>query len=89
VPATALPSMEPPRPPSDPAPPPEMREQPRPAPVPRVAAASPVDVCKDKMFLSLEFCLAEQCDKPGARNHPLCVKRREESRLREDSKIRN
>jgi serine/threonine protein kinase len=48
-----------------------------------------VEVCKDKMFLIKEFCLAEQCEKPGSRNHSLCVKRREEARLREDSKLRN
>jgi serine/threonine-protein kinase len=47
-----------------------------------------VDQCKDKVFLSKELCLAEHCDKPGARNHPLCVKRREDIRLREDSKVR-
>jgi eukaryotic-like serine/threonine-protein kinase len=52
-------------------------------------APSPAEACRDKIFLSKEFCLAEQCDKPGARNHPLCVKRREEAKLREDSKIRN
>ncbi|MBA2675349.1 MAG: hypothetical protein H0U68_16940, partial [Ramlibacter sp.] len=44
--------------------------------------------CRDKMFLSREFCLAEQCDKAGARNHPMCVQRREDAKLREDSKIR-
>ena len=63
-----------------------------PRPVPAASLAprvSPVDVCKDKMFLSREFCLAEQCDKPGTRNHPLCVKRREDAKLREESKVRN
>ena len=47
-----------------------------------------MDQCKDRLFLAKELCLAEHCDKPGARNHPLCVKRREDARLREDSKIR-
>ncbi len=47
-----------------------------------------VDACKDKFFLSREFCLAEACDKAGTRNHPLCIKRREEIRLREESKVR-
>ncbi len=66
-----------------------VREEAR-APAPSAAPApSPVDSCKDKMFLSKEFCLAEHCDKPGARSHPLCVKRREDAKLREDSKIRN
>jgi eukaryotic-like serine/threonine-protein kinase len=70
-----------------------VREQPRPStPAPtsvRQPASSPVDVCKDKVFLSLEFCLAEQCDKPAARNHPLCVKRRQEAKVREESRMRN
>ena len=76
-----------------------VREEARPAPATTTttaataaaaaaAAASPVDQCKDKVFLSKEFCLAEQCAKPGTRNHPLCVKHREEVRLREESKVR-
>lgn len=52
------------------------------------AGAGLVDQCKDRLFLAKELCLAEHCDKPGARSHPLCVKRREDARLREDSKIR-
>ena len=69
--------------------PPPRREEPRPASAPAaVASASPVEACRDKVFLSKEFCLAEQCEKPGARNHPLCVKRREEIRMREESKVR-
>jgi serine/threonine-protein kinase len=46
-----------------------------------------VEQCRDRMFLSRELCLAEHCDKAGARNHPLCVKRREEARMREESKV--
>ena len=62
---------------------------PRPAPPPPAAPTpSPVDQCRDKVFLSREFCLAENCEKPGTRNHPLCIQRRQEIRLREDSKIR-
>ena len=73
----------------------EARNEPRPAPAPvpvangTRAAFGSVDACKDKMFLTRELCLAEQCDKPGARNHPLCVKRREDAKLREESKVRN
>ena len=71
----------------EPEPPPS-----RPLPPPVVAgnsgAAAAVEQCRDRMFLSRELCLAEHCDKGGARNHPLCVKRREEIRLREDSKVR-
>ncbi len=70
----------------DPEPPPS-----RPPPVVagnNSAAAAAVEQCRDRMFLSRELCLAEHCDKGGVRNHPLCVKRREEIRMREDSKVR-
>ncbi|MES2633896.1 MAG: serine/threonine-protein kinase [Pseudomonadota bacterium] len=49
---------------------------------------NPVEQCKDKMFLSREFCLAEHCDKAASRSHPLCVQRRADIKLREESKIR-
>ena len=52
-------------------------------------AQNGVDACKDKFFLLKEFCLAEQCEKPGSRNHALCAKHREEARLREESRVRN
>lgn len=73
-----------------PVPAPEMREQPRPAAPPvRTAASNPADACRDKVFISRELCLAEQCDKPAARNHPLCVQRRADAKLREESRVRN
>ena len=74
-----------------PAPVRESRDEPRPAaiPAPTAVRGSPVDACRDMNFVMREFCLAEQCDKPGTRNHPLCVKRREDAKLREDSKVRN
>ena len=66
------------------------RQEPRPVSTHTTAVAqNAVEACKDKLFLFKEFCLAEHCDKPGSRNHPLCAKRREEARLREDSKVRN
>jgi serine/threonine-protein kinase len=62
-------------------------------PVATTVSVSPtlgaVDTCKDKFFLAKEFCLAEACDRPGARSHPLCVKHREDARMREESRIRN
>jgi len=67
------------------------REEPRPVRAPSIVAAAapnPVETCRDKMFLSKEFCLAEECDKAGAKNHPLCVKRRQDAKLREESKVR-
>lgn len=71
---------------------PAAQEDGRPAPAQAAPAAASgiaqVDQCRDKVFLSREFCLAEQCDKAGARSHPLCVQRREDAKLREDSKIR-
>ena len=54
-----------------------------------VVAQNAVETCKDKLFLLREHCLAEQCEKPGVRNHALCAKHREEARLREDSRVRN
>ena len=67
---------------------PTQREEPRPASSPPQSAQSPVDQCADKSFLSREFCLVEQCAKPGTARHPLCIKHREDVRMREDSKIR-
>jgi eukaryotic-like serine/threonine-protein kinase len=72
-----------------PAAPAVRREEAKPASTPAAAATASVEVCRDKMFLTKEFCLVEECAKPGSRNHPLCVKHREEVRLREESKIRN
>ena len=49
-----------------------------------------VDACRDKNFIAREFCLAEQCVKPGAQSHPLCIKRNEEVRNREEAqRMRN
>jgi eukaryotic-like serine/threonine-protein kinase len=45
-----------------------------------------VEQCRDRVFFVREMCLAEHCDKAGARNHPLCVKRRDDARLREESR---
>jgi serine/threonine-protein kinase len=59
-----------------------------PPPVATAANYQAVEQCRDKFFLSKELCLAEHCDKSGARNHPLCVQRRAEARLREESKVR-
>jgi len=76
----------------EPAPPPapEMREQPRPpAPPVRAAASNPADACRDKVFIWRELCLTQQCEKPGARNHSLCVQRRADAKLREESRVRD
>jgi eukaryotic-like serine/threonine-protein kinase len=83
----SAPQSEPVR--SSPVPAPARREEAKPASSPAPAPTASVEVCRDKMFLAKEFCLVEECAKPGSRNHPLCVKHREEVRLREDSKIRN
>ncbi|WP_253262375.1 hypothetical protein [Ramlibacter montanisoli] len=63
----------------------------RPLPAPVTASASAlqaVDQCKDKVFIMRELCLAENCAKAGTRNHPLCIRHREEVRVREEGKIR-
>ncbi|MBI2768428.1 MAG: serine/threonine protein kinase [Burkholderiales bacterium] len=49
----------------------------------------PAETCKDKVFLSKQFCLQEECAKPAFRSFPACVRLREETKLREDSKITN
>jgi serine/threonine protein kinase len=81
--------------PTRPVPPPIVAkvepEPPRPAPAPVASTSSAyreVEQCRDRLFLGKEICLAEHCDKAGARSHPLCVKRREEIRMREESKVR-
>jgi serine/threonine protein kinase len=61
----------------------------RPAPPPVASTGAgyqAVDQCREKVFLMLELCLAEHCGKQGARSHPLCVRYREEVRLREDAR---
>jgi eukaryotic-like serine/threonine-protein kinase len=90
-PVASAPPVEIVRPVAPPTPAPPAREHVRvAAPVAVVhPPPSPVEVCRDKFFVAKEFCLAEHCDKPGARNHPLCVTRREEAKLREDARIRN
>lgn len=92
--ATPVAAPEPPRSSVAAAPPPRIDPEP-PAPTPartNVAANGSnyhaVEQCKERMFLSRELCLAEHCDKPGTRNHPLCVKRRDDIRLREEGKVR-
>jgi serine/threonine-protein kinase len=64
-----------------------VREASRAAPPP--SAPNPVEACKDRVFLGRELCLEEACNKPGARNHPLCVEWRRDKQLRENSRIGN
>ncbi|MEJ5988599.1 serine/threonine-protein kinase [Ramlibacter sp. PS3R-8] len=73
---------------------PEPAQRPAPPPsaalaVANSAAMAAVDVCRDKMFITREICLKDNCSKAAARNHPLCVRYREEVRLREDSKLQS
>lgn len=79
-------------PPPPPAATPRVDPEPQRTLPPPVAVAGngtqAVDQCQNKMFLAKELCLTENCAKPGARNHPMCVKHREETRLREEGKVR-
>lgn len=92
--ASSVAAVEPVPPPPRPTFTTPARVDPEPVPpraqAPQVAANNAnyaaVDQCKDRVFLSRELCLAEHCGKPGTRSHPLCVKHREEKRLREESK---
>jgi eukaryotic-like serine/threonine-protein kinase len=64
----------------------------RPVPAPVAQAprpAPPSETCKDKVFLSRQLCLQEECSKPIFQASQACIKFREEARLREDSKVRN
>ena len=66
--------------------------RPAPAPAPVAAAARPAppsETCKDRVFLSRQLCLQEECSKPIFANSQTCAKFREEARLREESKVRN
>jgi eukaryotic-like serine/threonine-protein kinase len=75
--------------------PPPTRVEPAPAPVrpgngvAAVALANyeAVEQCRERVFLSRQLCLTDRCDKPGARRHPLCVKFREDARMREQSAV--
>jgi serine/threonine protein kinase len=59
------------------------------APKPPPRATSPMEACKDRMFLAREYCLHNECAKPSFQNTPMCVRRREEARQREESRIGN
>jgi serine/threonine-protein kinase len=59
-----------------------------PGPGAATSVAASVEACRDKLFVVREFCLAAACEKPGARGLELCVKWREEKRLREESKVK-
>jgi serine/threonine-protein kinase len=64
----------------------------RPAQAPVAAAprpSPPSETCKDKVFLSRQLCLQEECSKPIFQNSRACIAFREEARLREESKVRN
>jgi serine/threonine protein kinase len=65
-----------------------LAQRPPPAPV-QPRSPPPSETCKDKIFLSLQLCLQEECAKPASRNAAVCVKFREEARIREESKVRN
>ncbi|TFZ00553.1 serine/threonine protein kinase [Ramlibacter henchirensis] len=49
----------------------------------------PSETCKDKIFVLKEFCLQNECAKPGYQNFPACVRLKEEARLRDESRVRN
>jgi len=53
------------------------------------AAVAAVEQCRGRLFLAKELCLAANCDKPAVRGHPLCIKRRDEMRMREEARMPN
>ncbi len=58
---------------------PSASSAPSPAPVPsaEVRPSNPREACADRVLLGFQICMAEQCQKPLYRNHPVCVERRE------------
>ncbi|AEG92877.1 protein kinase (serine/threonine-protein kinase)-like protein [Ramlibacter tataouinensis TTB310] len=72
-----------------PGPPPAPRASSSPAPVAAARLTPPAEICKDRMFLSRQYCLQSECAKPAFYNASACVRLRDEARLREESRIRN
>jgi serine/threonine-protein kinase len=46
----------------------------------------PAVTCKDKVFLAKEYCVYNECQKPGYQSFPSCVRLREDAKLRESGK---
>ncbi len=51
------------------------------------ALRNPRDACEGRVFLSLFVCVAEQCERPAFRSHPVCVERREMDERRRNAEI--
>ncbi len=80
-----------PAPVATPAPSPSPSPAPAPAPTPVAPAAAPTpapapaargpsgprEACEGRVLLGFLTCMAEQCERPVFRNHPVCVERRE------------
>jgi serine/threonine-protein kinase len=49
----------------------------------------PSVTCKDKMFLAKQFCVYNECQRPGFQAFPSCVRLRDDARLREGSRYGN
>ena len=47
-------------------------------------AASPDELCGDKVFIARELCLRQACAQPKYRSHPICKERREIEKWREE-----
>ncbi|MDP1567050.1 MAG: protein kinase [Polaromonas sp.] len=66
----------------------------RSAPVTATAPADPVPVqggptdpkqaCENRVLLGFQVCMNEQCARPRFKNHPVCVERREQEKMRQD-----
>lgn len=51
---------------------------------PQPAARSPAEACEGRILLGFDSCMAEQCARPGASSHPVCIERREVERRRRE-----
>ncbi len=70
-------------PPSSPA------AAPAPAPAEVRSSAGPREACADRVLLGFQICMADQCQKPVFRNHPVCVERREMDERRRSNQQSN
>jgi eukaryotic-like serine/threonine-protein kinase len=83
--------------PSAPTPAPAPSPTPAAAPTPAPAPAAPVpraplgprEACEGRVLLGFLTCMAEQCERPVFRNHPVCVERREMEERRRSTQSGN
>ena len=51
------------------------------------AANSPRQACEDRVLISFQICMRDQCARPTFMNHPICVERKAMEQQRRDAQI--